>query len=100
MRVQWTDPAAANLWAIAEYFAVDSPVAALAIYDEIERQVAELADHPHIGRPGRVKGSRELVVNRTPYIVAYRVDRGAVVILRVIHGAQRWPRKLEGGNPG
>jgi toxin ParE1/3/4 len=57
--------------------------------DEIERQTDRLADYPKLGRPGRVKGTRELVVNRTPFIVVYRIKGEIVQILRVLHGAQQ-----------
>jgi toxin ParE1/3/4 len=55
-----------------------------------------LADQPELGRPGRTQGTRELVIARTPYIVAYRVDehRNEVTIVRVRHGARRWPDDL------
>jgi toxin ParE1/3/4 len=53
-----------------------------------------LADNPHMGRPGRVPGTRELVVTRTPYIVPYRVRGDTLEILRVYHGARRWPDTL------
>ena len=43
------------------------------------------------GRPGRVEGTRELPIVRTPYLAAYRVIDGAVVILRILHGARQWP---------
>jgi toxin ParE1/3/4 len=60
----------------------------------IELQVAMLAEHPRMGRPGRLRNTRELVVNHTPYVVAYRIDESAVTILRVMHGARKWPRRL------
>jgi toxin ParE1/3/4 len=50
-----------------------------------------LADHPHMGRAGRVDGTRELVVARTPYLVVYRVISTEVRIIRVLHSAQCWP---------
>lgn len=59
--------------------------------DAIETAVLCLAEDSHLGRPGRVKGTRELVVNGTPYRVVYRVEAEVVLILRVLHGAQRWP---------
>jgi toxin ParE1/3/4 len=80
--------------AIAEYIAQDNPAAAYAVYDAIQRQVERLAQHPRIGRPGRIKGTRELVVSGTPYILAYRVAGRDVTILRVLHGAQQWPQRL------
>jgi toxin ParE1/3/4 len=53
-----------------------------------------LVDHPHIGRPARVAGTRELIVPRTPYLLPYRVRGQTVEILRVYHGARRWPKTL------
>ena len=57
-------------------------------------QVSLLVDKPRLGRPGRVKGTRELVVVRTPFIVAYRIIGKSVQILRVLHGAQQWPERF------
>jgi toxin ParE1/3/4 len=94
VRVEWTEAAEASALAIADYIAIDDPLVALAVYEEIRQQVARLGDHPRMGRQGRCTGTRELVINRTPYIVAYRVERLAVVILRVLHAAQSWPPKL------
>jgi toxin ParE1/3/4 len=80
--------------AIAEYIAQDNQTAAYAVHEAILRQVGRLAEHPRTGRPGRVEGTRELVVSGTPYIVAYRVAGQDVTILRVLHGAQQWPKQL------
>ncbi len=63
------------------------------MWDKIDERVGRLAEQTEIGRPGRVKGTRELVITRTPYIVVYRLDDGVVHIERVLHGAQRWPPK-------
>jgi addiction module RelE/StbE family toxin len=60
--------------------------------EAIERSVRRLVDHPQSGRPGRVEGTRELVVPGTPYVIVYRVEADQIiVVLRVLHGAQRWP---------
>ena len=59
--------------------------------EEIERQIDLLAEHPQIGREGRVKGTRELIIGHTPYIAVYRVKKKEVEILHILHGAQRWP---------
>jgi toxin ParE1/3/4 len=75
--------------AIAEYIAQENPAVAAALHELIDRQVGRLAEHPRVGRPGRIEGTRELVVSRTPYIVAYKVGAGEVIILRILHGAQR-----------
>lgn len=65
------------------------------MYDAIRDGVALLGDYPGLGRPGRVAGTRELVIARAPYIIAYTVDPriDAVIILRVPHGARLWPEE-------
>jgi toxin ParE1/3/4 len=60
----------------------------------IRGAVEQLAAMPGIGRPGRVPGTRELVVTGTPYIVPYRVRDDAVQIITVLHAAQKWPDRL------
>jgi len=44
-----------------------------------------------MGRPGRKKGTRELVISRTPFVVVYRAKGPRIEIIRLLHGAQRWP---------
>jgi toxin ParE1/3/4 len=57
------------------------------------REAADrLTAHPHVGRPGRVAGTRELIVR--PYITAYRVGEEEIEILRVLHHARDWPKSL------
>jgi toxin ParE1/3/4 len=75
---------------IVEHIARDNPVAALDMWDEIERQVERLRDFPRSGRTGRMAETRELVVNGTPFIVVYTVGDN-VDLIRVLHGAQQWP---------
>jgi toxin ParE1/3/4 len=91
VRVEWLPEAIRSLEAQLEWTAEHSPWAALDMGDAIYAAVGRLADHPAMARPGRVAGTRELVVVGTPYVVVYRVDPAAVVVLRVLHGAQRWP---------
>jgi len=43
------------------------------------------------GRPGRVRGTRELVISSTPFIAAYGIDHDRIVIFAIYHGAQQWP---------
>ena len=94
MHVKWTRPALANLDEEAAYIAQHNPQAALDIAERIEKAVQLLTDFPAMGRPGRVPGTRELVVNETPYIVPYRVRGQMVHILRVFHTARKWPSRL------
>jgi toxin ParE1/3/4 len=94
MRLEWSIFAQADRDAIFDYIEADSPQAAITIDDRIREQAETLIQFPQSGRIGRVEGTRELVVDRTPYIVAYRTMRGTVRILRVLHGARRWPDVL------
>jgi len=96
MQVLWLDRAAADLAELFDYLLERNPGAALRVLSAIQGQVLMLGDHPGLGRPGRVPGTRELVVARTPYIVAYTVDHrvDAVIVLRVLHGARLWPDEL------
>jgi toxin ParE1/3/4 len=91
MRLGWCILAQADRDAIFDYIEADSPQAAITVDDRIREQVETLVRFPQSGRLGRIEGTRELVVPRTPYIVAYRVTGDAVRILRVLHGARRWP---------
>ena len=94
MRLIKTGTYRADLEKIVDYIARDNPKAALAVWDEIETQVDRLVVYPNSGRPGRVEETRELIVNRTPFIVGYRIAGDVVLILRVLHGAQQWPEEF------
>jgi len=60
--------------------------------EAISAQIILLAEHPEIGRTGRLAGTREVVIARTPYIAIYRVKKNEVEILRILHHAQKWPK--------
>ena len=96
MRILWLDRAEADLDELFDYILDRDPRAARRVYDAIRGRVELLSDQPAMGRPGRVAGTRELVITGRPYIVAYTVDNqiDAVVILRVLHGTRRWPDTL------
>jgi toxin ParE1/3/4 len=95
MNIRWSPQALRDLASVRAFVAEDDPAAAqrlvLRIVDAIETLLPE---HPAIGRPGRVPGTRELVIPRTPYVVPYRVRRGTLQVLRVYHGARKWPDQL------
>ena len=94
MILEWLPAAQRDFDDLIDYIADDHPIAAIEQGDEIEAQVSMLSDHPRMGKPGRVKGTRELVVVRTPFIVAYRIIGKSLQILRVLHGAQQWPKRF------
>jgi len=93
LKLAWLPRAIANRDAQIDYIAQDSPKAAIEQGDRIEHQVGQLIEHPEMGRPGRKKGTRELVISRTPFIVVYRVKPRVkrIELMRVLHGAQQWP---------
>jgi toxin ParE1/3/4 len=92
MIVIWSDEAIEDLASLKVYVAEANPVAARNIALHIIHNTEELLPaNPHMGRPGRVPGTRELVIPNTPYVVPYRVRGGALEILRVYHAARRWP---------
>lgn len=92
MTLVWLVRAIVDRDAQLDYIARENPFAAIDQGDHIARQVGQLVQHPEMGRPGRMQGTRELVVSRTPFIVIYRIQRERIELLRVLHGAQRWPK--------
>lgn len=92
MDLVWSVYALEDRIAIFDYIENDNPVAAVRVDTRIENQVEHLIEFPEMGRPGRIEGTRELVITRTPYIVAYTLANDSVTILRVLHGAQQWPK--------
>lgn len=91
MKITWLHGAVADLNALFEYIGMENPPAAFAMVELIERRVGQLADHPLLGKAGRVATTRELVIAGTPFIVVYRIQANQVDILAVIHSAMRWP---------
>ena len=94
MQIQWSANAAAQLQAAHEYVAEDNRDAAQQQSSAVIHAVEQLAQFPEMGRPGRVAGTRELVVQGTPLLVAYTVGRDRISVLAVLHGARRWPLRL------
>jgi toxin ParE1/3/4 len=96
LQIEWRRQAQDDLNDLFRYVFEFQPSAAWSLRDAIKRHVELLAAHPALGRPGRVPGTRELVIPSTPYIVAYMVDspRDVVQVLAVIHGARLWPAEF------
>jgi len=91
MKIRWLDLAVDDLEQIADYIAQDNPIAANRMVGRLWASVKILASHPETGRSGRVYGTRELVVSQTPFIIPYRISNSEIQILRVLHGARKWP---------
>ena len=94
MEVVWLRRARRHLAEIITYIADDNSTAAISVRQRIEEAARALSAHPEMGRQGRIDGTRELVIHSLPYIIPYRVRRGRVEILAVIHAARRWPTRL------
>lgn len=91
MTVVWTSQALSDLVQIREHIERDSKAAAARVSARLRSSAKRLALYPESGRVGKVDSTRELVVAGTQYILPYRVRRGEVQILAVLHGAQEWP---------
>ncbi len=92
MRVEWSLHAVTDVKAISEYIERDRDLdTANRIIRIIYDAVHSLAEMPGRGRSGRVEATRELPVLRTPYVIIYRVFAERVLVLNIVHGAQRWP---------
>ena len=94
MKIRWSRKAISDLKSIRDYIAKDSPAAAQRVAARIKEATIRLTKFPHSGRPGRVPGSRELVIPGTSYIAAYRIQGEEVQIASVLHGRQRWPQSF------
>jgi toxin ParE1/3/4 len=97
VRIEWSPLALEDRDRIFDYyeFDQDNPRAAVLVDERIAQQINALIDHPRFGRPGRVNDTRELVISKTPYLVAYRILGDAVRILRVLHSKQLWPADIQ-----
>ena len=95
MRLAWSKAALRDLEKLAAYIAEESEQNALLVEMRIHESARLLSLIPAGGRPGRVSATRELVVLRTPYILAYRLLPDRVRVLRIVHGARRWPSRVE-----
>ena len=91
MKIRWLDIAVDDLEDIADYIVRDNPAAAKRMVVRLWASVNTLAIHAEAGRPGRVFGTRELIVSKTPFIVPYRIIGSEIQILRVLHGARQSP---------
>ena len=93
MTLVWSARAVRNLAQLRAFIAADRPTAAAETANAILSSVEFLAERPALGRPGRLPGTRELVVPGT-YLVPYRVRGERLEVIAILHGRQRWPDRL------
>jgi toxin ParE1/3/4 len=92
--VVWSPRAVEHLAHLRAYIACDNPKAANRIASSLLEAVERLAQLPNLGRPGRVAGTRELVVPGTPYVIPYRLRADRLEVIAVFHARQKWPKHL------
>ncbi len=95
MRIRWLYIAIRDLAQLRAYIRRNNPVAASQVAQRVRTAVEVLRTQPNIGRPGRVPGTRELVVRHTPCVIPYRVKGKVVEILRVYQSSRRWPESFD-----
>jgi len=91
--VVWSPRAIGHLANLRAYIARENPDAAASTATTLLSAVDRLAALPNLGRPGRVSGTRELVVPGSRYIIPYRVRGERLEIIAAFHGRQRWPKR-------
>lgn len=96
MIVRYTRQALADLDEARAYIALERPQAAEAVARRIREAIDGLRKFPERGRPGRVPGTRELVVPRTQFVVPYRNSGQEIQVLAILHGKRDWPSKAAG----
>ena len=94
MSIIWSPRAIEHLAHLREYIARDNPKAANRTATALLEAVERLAELPNLGRPGRVAGTRELVVPGTAYVIPYRMRGDRLEIVAVFHARQKWPKQL------
>ena len=94
MTIVWSPRAIEHLTRLRSYIEHDNPKAASRIAGTLLGAVEHLAELPHLGRTGRVTGTREMVVPDTPYVIAYRLRGDRLEVVAVFHARQKWPKQL------
>jgi toxin ParE1/3/4 len=95
MRIIWSPEAISDLTGLRDFIAKDNPSAAHGVAEAILNTIElTLLKNPELGSPGRVPGTRELVIPNTPVIVPYRIQSHVLQILGVYHHSRRWPDRL------
>ena len=90
MKVVWRPHATADRARIMDAIAQDNPAAALKLDLEFEAKADPLPKRPKLYKPGRMKGTREIVV-RSNYVMVYTIEGDTIIMLRVLHTARQWP---------
>ncbi len=88
MIAAWLSPALRDLPAQLSDLAERNPYAAYDMNTAIDNAALRHPEQPRIGRPGRLEGTRELMIRGTPFMFVYRIEADRILILRPLHSAQ------------
>lgn len=91
MEVLWLEESIKDLKEIGFHIKKDNPAAAYRVLIKIKASGDSLEHNPELGRPGRVKNTRELIVAGLPYILPYYIKKRQIRILAVMHASRKWP---------
>jgi plasmid stabilization system protein ParE len=94
MNVIWAAASVKHLQEVVDYIQSESTEGAITTRHRILEMVRRVGEMPHSGRIGRVEGTREVVIPRSPYIVVYQLTAEAVEILGIWHSARQWPESF------
>lgn len=90
MKILWTPEALQDRADVWDYISTDNPQAASRMDALFSDAAARLADHPKLGRAGKIHGTRELVLHES-YRLVYEISGETVWMLALVHTARRWP---------
>jgi toxin ParE1/3/4 len=88
MHLRWTPAAAADMQSISDYLREHRPQYRQPTLRKLYEKLRALKDAPHLGRPGRIEGTREVLFQPLPYVAVYRIHEQNIEIWRVFHTSQ------------
>lgn len=95
MRIVWSEPAIADLEAVHDYIARDSPDRASHCVQQLIQSVRPLRDFPQMGRIVPEGDGRQREIIHAPYRLIYRVSETEIYVLTVVHGSRDLAALLE-----
>jgi toxin ParE1/3/4 len=93
VKLVWSHRAQNGLLDLQE-FARQKPSLGNRVADSLDSVSQQISSFPQSGRPGRIEGTREVVLTGTPFLLTYEVEPECMAILAIIHGAHHWPAEL------
>jgi toxin ParE1/3/4 len=95
MTIRWSSRAQRHLTSLTNFVALESPKTALKILSQIEKSVENLPEFPNMGKTGRLKNTRELIIQNLPYIISYTIFEDTIWILAIMHTSRKWTNSFE-----